>query len=238
MGRDEMEDWVEDDDAFPSGTPLNTDDHPYVEFVAPRRTVVTPMEASLAASDMRAEMSEAAGDPRSVLASHPAFQNGPGGTARLYRELAERYAGAGQTTRALEALDAAVEAVPDDALAHARAGKLLLDQGRTAEALGRLHLAVRMDADLVEAWDLLGGLAIDRRDYTLAEKAHRAILRREPTNVDAWLRLGAVLARQEKWGEAGEALEWAERLDPEAPVNPELKRYISEKIAEERRRSS
>jgi spermidine synthase len=234
MGRDEMEKWVEDEEAFPSGTPLNTDDHPYVEFVAPRRTVVTPVEASREASAQRAEMNAAAGDARSVLPHHPGFEGGPPERARLYRELAERYVHAGQPTRALAALDAAVRAVPDDALAHARAGKLLLDQGRVAEALGRLELAVRMDPDLVEAWDLLGGLAIDRRDYPLAERAHRAVLRREPTNVDAWLRLGAILARQEKWAEAGEALEWAERLDPDAPVDPELKTYISRRIAEGR----
>jgi spermidine synthase len=237
MGRDEMEKWVEDEEDFPSGTPLNTDDHPYVEFVAPRRTVVTPVEASRGASAQRTEMSAAAGDALGVLLHHPGFEGGPPARAELYRELAERYTHAGQPTRALAALDAAVELVPDDALAHARAGKLLLDQGRVAEALGRLSLAVRMDPDLVEAWDLLGGLAIDRRDYPLAERAHRAVLRREPTNVNAWLRLGAVLARQGKWAEAGEALEWAERLDPEAPVDPELKTYISRKIAEGRRPS-
>jgi cytochrome c-type biogenesis protein CcmH/NrfG len=95
-----------------------------------------------------------------------------------------------------------------------------------------------MDPGLVEAWELLGGLAIDRRDYPLAEEAHRAVLRREPANVDAWLRLGAVLARQGKWAEAGEALEWAEELDSEAPVDPELKAFISRKIAEQRRTSS
>jgi tetratricopeptide (TPR) repeat protein len=238
MGRDEMEEWVQDEEAFRSGTPLNTDDHPYVEFVAPRRTVVAPLEASRGASAQRAEMSAAAGDARTILVHHPALEGPPSARGGLYRELAERYVGAGQPTRALAALDSAVEAVPDDAVAHAEAGKLLLDQGRVAEALGRLHLAVRMDADLVEAWELLGGLAIDRRDYALAERAHRAILRREPTNVDAWLRLGAVLARQGKWAEAGEALEWAEQLDPDAPVDPELKGYISKKVAEQRRRPS
>jgi tetratricopeptide (TPR) repeat protein len=234
MGREEMEEWVKDEDAFPSGTPLNTDDHPYVEFVAPRRTVVTPMEASREASAQRAEMSAAAGDPRGILVHNSALEGEPSARAGFYRQIAERYAGAGQPTRALAALDAAVQAVPDDAAAHARAGKLLLDQGRVAEALGRLQVAVRMDPDLVEAWDLLGGLAIDRRDYPLAERAHRAVLRREPSNVDAWLRLGAVLARQEKWAEADEALAWAERLDPDAPVDPALKTFISRKLARSR----
>ena len=232
MGRDEMELWVEDEAAFPSGTPLNTDDRPYVEFVAPRRTVVTPLEASRAASRQMADMSASAGDARSILLHHPAFAAGPSARAALYRDLAERYAVAGQPARALVALDAAVGQLPDDALAHTRAAELLLEQGRKAEALGRLKVAVRMDEGLVRAWDLLGELAIERRDYPLAERAHRAVLRREPANVDTWLRLAAVLARQGKWHEAGDALVWAQRLDPEAPVDPELASYISRRILE------
>ena len=233
MGREEMEIWVEDETAFPSGTPLNTDDHPYLEFVAPRRTVVTPLEASRAASAQMADMSASAGDVRSVLLHHPAFDDGPAALAGLYRDLAERYVGAGQPVRALATLDTAVATLPDDGRAQARAAKLLLEQGREAEALGRLKVAVRTDDDLVEAWDLLGDLAIDRQDYPLAEEAHRAVLRREPGNVDAWLRLAAVLARQGKWTEAGEALRWAHRLDPEAPVDPELAGYIARRIAEQ-----
>jgi spermidine synthase len=236
MGRAEMEIWVEDEETFPSGTPLNTDDHPYLEFVAPRRIVVTPLEASRAASAQRAAMGASAGDARNVLLHHPAFAEGSSALATLYRDLAERYVVAGQPTRALAALDSAVAALPDDALAHTRTAELLLESGQEAEALGRLRVAVRMDPESFHAWDLLGQLAIDRRDYLLAEEAHRAMLRREPGNVDAWLRLAAVLARQGKWGEAREALVWARRLDPEAPVDPELERYLARRAAEERAR--
>jgi spermidine synthase len=231
MGREEMENWVEDERVFPSGTPLNTDDHPWVEFAAPRRTVVTPLEASQAASAQRADMSAEAGDPRSVLLGHPAFTEASSSLGAFYRDLAERYAVAGQPTRALKALDTALAAVPDDPLAHTRAAELLLERGQEAAALGRLRVAVRMDPESFHAWDLLGQLAIDRRDYPLAEEAHRAMLRREPGNVDVWLRLAAVLARQEKWSEAREALVWARRLDPAAPIDAELERYIAERAS-------
>jgi tetratricopeptide (TPR) repeat protein len=231
-----MEAWVEDESVFPSGTPLNTDDHPWVEFAAPRRTVVTPLEASRAASAQRADMSSEAGDPRSVLLGHPAFAGGSAALGAFYRDLAERYAVAGQSTRALRALDAALAAVPDDPQAHTRAAELLLERGEETSALGRLRMAVRMDPESFHAWDLLGQLAIERRDYPLAEEAHRAMLRREPGNVDVWLRLAAVLARQDKWGEAREALVWARRLDPAAPIDPELERYITERAARERSR--
>jgi hypothetical protein len=43
-----------------------------------------------------------------------------------------------------------------------------------------------------------------------------------------------VLARQGKWGDAHEALVWARRLDPEAPVDPELERFITRRAMEER----
>ena len=149
--------------------------------------------------------------------------------AALYRDLAERHLAAEQPQRALAALDAAAAALPEDATAHTRAAELLLERGHQPEALGRLRLAVQTDPTNVRAWDLLGQLAIDRQDYLLAESAHRAVLRREPANVSAWLRLGAVLARQGKWAEAGEALTWAKRLDPGAPVDPQLERFIADK---------
>jgi tetratricopeptide (TPR) repeat protein len=234
MGREEMGLWAEDEEAFPSGTPLNTDDHPYVEFVAPRRTVVTPLEAGRAASAQMADMTAAAGDARSVLLHHPSFGGGPEAMAGFYRDLADRYVVAGQPGRALATLDAAAVAQPADGLAHTRAAEVLLEQGRQVEALGRLKSAVRADESLVKAWDLLGEVAVERKDYPLAEEAHRAVLRREPGNVDAWLRLAAVLARQSKWVAAGEALVWAQRLDPEAPVDPELAGYISRRIREQR----
>jgi spermidine synthase len=227
MGREEMKRWVEEDEGFASPTPLNTDDHPYVELVAPRRTVMAPEEAARAASAQYARMGEAAGDARSILLGHPGSD--AAAVAALYRELADRHLDAEQPQRALTALDAAVAALPEDATAHTRAAELLLERGHPPEALSRLRLAVRTDPDNVRAWDLLGQLAIDRRDYLLAESAHRAVLRREPGNVAAWLRLGAVLARQEKWAEAGEAFAWAKQLDPEAPVDPELERFIEDK---------
>ncbi len=229
MSRAEMKRWVEAEEDFASPTPLNTDDHPYIELVAPRRMVIEPEDAAGVAAAQYGAMSEAAGDARAILHGRLGPDAEASEIAALHRALAERYVDAEQPQRAMAALDAAVDALPDDAAAHTRAAELLLERGRQPEALGRLRAAVRTDPDEVRAWDLLGQLAIDRQDYLLAESAHRAVLRREPANVTAWLRLGAVLARQGKWSEARDALVWARLLDPEAPVDPELERYIDEK---------
>jgi spermidine synthase len=186
MGRAEMERWVENRDVFPRGTPLNTDDHPYVELMAPRRNVMRPEDAAAAAAAQYTAMGALGGDVRPHLSDAPA--PGP-----LLRGLAQRYMEAVQPERAARALDAAVLADPRDP----------------------------------RSWELLGEVALDRRDYPRAEEAHRALLRAEPGNVGAWLRLGAILARQKRWGEARDAIARAQALDAQAPVDPELVAFLA-----------
>jgi spermidine synthase len=227
MGRAELQRWVEDERAFPSGTPLNTDDHPYIEFVSPRRNVMAPSRAARLAAAQYSAMGEAGGDLRQALSGAP---SGGAAESAFLRELAERYVAAVQPERALRALDAAVAADPGDAAAYARAGELLLDRGRPAEAEKHLAEAVRLDPGRARAWEALGELALDRHDYARAEEAHRALLRLQPGNVAAWLRLGAVLARQQRWHEARDALGRARALDPKAPVDPQLLGFLDRQI--------
>jgi spermidine synthase len=230
MSRTELERWVEDREAFPSGTPLNTDDHPYIEFVAPRGSVMPPSEAARLAAAQYEAMARAAGDVRETLSGAP---SGGAAEAAFLRELAERYVSAVQRERAVRTLDAAAAVDPGDALARERAGLLLLDLGRSAEAEQHLAEAVAIDRDRPRVWEALGGLALDRRDYPKAEAAHRELLRLEPKNVAAWLRLGAALARQQRWSAARLALQRAITLDPKAPVDPELLRFLDRQVAAE-----
>ena len=228
MGREELDRWVEDRQAFPAGTPLNTDDHPYVEFVAPRRNVVAPSAAARSAAAQYAALGESGGDLRSALTGAPS-----GGTAEaaLLGTLADRYVAAGQPARALRALEAAAVASPGDARTHARVGAMLLDRGRPAEAETFLAAAVRLDPGDAASWDRLGGLALDRRDYPRAEEAHRALLRLRPGDASAWLRLGAILARQQRWREARQTIAKGQALDPKAPVDPDLLAFLDRQAA-------
>jgi spermidine synthase len=194
MGRSEIERWVEDRASFPSGVPLNTDDHPHIEFVAPRRNVMGPARAAALAAGLYSEMVRSGGDFREVLSGAPS--SGPAEAAFL-RTLADRYYAAVQPERVERTLRLAVDRHPDDA----------------------------------RAWESLGELALDRRDYRLAADAHRALVRLEPENGPAWLRLGAALARQEKWGEARDAIAKARALDPKAPVDPELVAFLEKAAA-------
>jgi spermidine synthase len=228
MGRAELEGWVEDRQAFPAGTPLNTDDHPYIEYVAPRRNVMSPSAASRAAAAQYAALGEAAGDVRSALSGAP---SGGAAEAGLLGALADRYVAAGQPARAARALEAAAAASPEDARLQARAGAALLDRGRPADAERHLAVAVRLDPVDGGSWEKLAGLALDRRDYPRAEEAHRALLRLRPGDASAWLRLGAVLARQQRWREAREAIAKGQALDPKAPVDPQLLDFLDRQAA-------
>ncbi|HEX9188396.1 MAG TPA: tetratricopeptide repeat protein, partial [Vicinamibacteria bacterium] len=222
MGRRELERWVKDPQ-FPGGTPLNTDDHPYVEFVAPRRNVMAPSAASRLAAEQYAALGEAAGDVRTAMTGGPS--GGPAEAAFL-GALADRYFAAGLPMRAARALEAAAAAAPGNARAVARAGAVLLDRGRLAEGEKYLRESVRLDPADASSWQRLGGLALDRRDYAQAEEAHRALLRARPDDTAAWLRLGAVLARRERWREARQAIARAQALDPEAPVDAALLAFL------------
>jgi tetratricopeptide (TPR) repeat protein len=192
MGRAEIERWVEDRRAFPRGRPLNTDDHPHLEFVAARRNVMGPAKAARLAADLYAEMVRAGGDVRPLLTRAP---SGGAAEAAFLRTLADRYFAAVQPERYVRTLEAALAAFPGDA----------------------------------RAWEALGNFALDRRDYRRAEEAHRALVRLEPQDTAAWLRLGATLARQEKWHEAREAIARARELDPKAPVDAELVAFLDRK---------
>jgi spermidine synthase len=231
MGRPELERWAEDREAFPSGTPLNTDDAPYLEFTAPRRTVVRPSEAARQATEQYAAMGKAAGDVRSVLVGVPALASGGQPAARLLRELADRQVAAVQPERALAALEAALAADPDDLVAHERAAALLVERGRPRDAEKHYDEAVRLDPARASAWEAIGSLALDRRDYPRAEEAHRALVRLSPAKVSAWLRLGAILARQQRWNEAREAIQKAQALDPKAPVEPGLLEFLEKQVS-------
>jgi spermidine synthase len=230
MGRAELESWVEDGQAFPSGTPLNTDDHPYIEFVAPRGSVMDPSEAARLATAQYEEMARTAGDVRTALQGAP---RGGAPEAAFLRELAERYVSAIQPDRAVRTLDAAARADSRDALSRERAGLLLLDRNLPAEAEEHLTQAVAIDPDRPRAWEALGDLALDRQDYPAAVAAHRELVRLEPANVAGWLRLGAALARLQRWRDSRRALDRALALDPRAPVDPELLGFLDRQAAAE-----
>ncbi len=154
MGRAELERWALDPRVFPRGVPLNTDDHPHLEFVAPRRNVMGPARAARLAADLYAEMVGQGGDVRSVLAGAPSA--GPEGAAVL-RTLGERYVSAVQAERARRAFEAAVAADPDDAKAWESLGGFALDRRDYARAAEAHRQLLRLEPENTPAWLRLAG---------------------------------------------------------------------------------
>ncbi len=105
-------------------------------------------------------------------------------------------------------------------------GERYTEVGQPARAIASLERALTLDPSLDRALERLSHLYIDRRDFPRAERAHRQLLRLRPRDVQTWLRLGAVFARQSKWAEARDAFTRARALDPKAPVDPALFDYV------------
>lgn len=192
--------WTLGDEAFrryaddgPGGdSSMNTDDHPRIELVAPRRNVRPPAEIAQLAQAQYEAFVAAAGREPPPLVGLPVDEEPPFDSA-----LAERYAEAGQRIRAIASLER----------------------------------ALALDPSLERALERLSHLYIDQRDFPGAERAHRELVRLRPRDLEAWLRLGAVFARQSKWAEARDAFERAKTLDPKAPVDPALLEYVRQQAA-------
>jgi tetratricopeptide (TPR) repeat protein len=110
-------------------------------------------------------------------------------------------------------------------------GKRYAETAQPGRAVKALERAAAADPARHGAFELLGHLYLDRRDFPAAERVHRALLHLRPGNVEAWLRLSAVLARQSKWKEALDAMRQARRLDPKAPIDPALQAYAEQQAA-------
>ena len=184
--------YTDDRALFPRGTPLNTDDQPWIEFRAPRRNVLAPDLVPRLAQDMFRELGHLAADPLPPLRGHPGLLAGGTTAAPFHVALAERWLLSGWRGRA-------------------RAG---------------FERALALEPGNEWALESLGGMAIDEREWARAEELHRGLMRARPLDVDVRLRLVAVLARQEKWGAARDALRSARAIDPKAAVDPELVTFI------------
>jgi spermidine synthase len=217
--------FAQDASLFPGGTPLNTDEHPWIEFAAPRRNVLATTEVVRQVQAIHAALADAGETARPPLRGVPVSEE-----AGLLQAVADRLNAAARPNRARRVLQAALEAAPPTALGQERLGQMLAEAGQSDAAERRLREAVRLDPGLDTAWDRLAVLYLDRKDYARSAEAHGEVLRLRPRDVQVRLRFGAVLARLGRWGEARAALQEARRLDPKAPVDPALLAYLEARI--------
>jgi spermidine synthase len=228
MGRADLERW-----AGPGV--LNTDAFPHLEFQAPRSNVMPRDEL---VKQTIALFEALGGTSAEILPplSHSALAAGGGaGLASAYEALATEHARLLRPERARLALVAAVAADPRSASAQAALGDLLIARGRAPEAEPHLRAAVELDPGDFDSSNALAGLYLEQREMDKAERAHRDLVRHHPEYVPGHLRLGAILARRGAWAESRAELKEAQRLDPQAPVDPALLAYLDQQAAAPRR---
>ncbi len=97
--------------------------------------------------------------------------------AQGYCQLAESYRRLGRLNEAIEQTKTASEIAPQDALPWKIAGAAHLDADNDKDAVKALQEAVKLDAHLVEAWELLGKVALQRKDATLAQTVYEGLYR-------------------------------------------------------------
>lgn len=100
---------------------------------------------------------------------------------------------AGRPAEALAALDAAIAARPAWAALYADRGAVYLRNRQVKEARKALLEAKRRDSDDPDVALLLGALAEEDADWSVAEKLYRGILRADPDHLDARRMLAGVV---------------------------------------------
>lgn len=135
--------------------------------------------------------------------------------ARDYEHVGLRYQREGAVRVAEEQYRLALEIEPDDGDALNNLGTVLVSQDRLAEAIAVYEHAARVEPGNPVPLRNLASVRGSLGDDAGAEAALRAAIHVAPDDAVSWTNLGAALALQERFEEAIEAFERADRLDPE-----------------------
>lgn len=126
---------------------------------------------------------------------------------------------AGRPAEALAALDAAIALRPGWAALYADRGAVYLRNRQVKEARKALTEAKRRDADDPAVALLLGALAEEDADWSVAEKLYRGILRNDPDHLDARRMLAGVILLLGRLDQADEEAQAVLAHDPKDAVS-------------------
>ncbi len=93
-------------------------------------------------------------------------------------------------------------AIPDKAVREYEEAQKLLARHNVAEATRRLEQAVELAPQFSVAWNNLGTIAYQTRNYARAEECFREALRQDPASYEPLVNLGGVLVNLHKLDEA------------------------------------
>lgn len=125
---------------------------------------------------------------------------------------------AGNLAQAEVAFDQSLKLDPKHQKSWLNSARVLLDLGRTDEALGRVQTALEHDSASGEAWRVLGRAQVELGDADEAVEAYRHAIALDERDVWAMNNLGLVYIQQGRYSEALPPLARATQLKPTAPV--------------------
>lgn len=155
--------------------------------------------------------------PGALAAVEEGLKACPGSVVAL-RTKARALELSGRPAEALAALDAAIALRPGWAALHADRGAVYLRNRQVKEARKALVEAKRRDADDPAVALLLGALAEEDADWSVAEKLYRGILRTDPDHHDARRMLAGVVLLLGRLDQADEEAQAVLARDPKDAV--------------------
>ena len=135
---------------------------------------------------------------------------------------------AGDTAKAITLYKDALESNPDEPLLYYKLSRAL-DKARDIDGeKAALQRAIQLNPNLAEAQIQMGFLSARAGDTNAAEGYFRAAVKASPSQVVAWINLGATLVSEAKWDDAKQAVGHALEIDPDNAQALRLSQAISD----------
>ncbi len=186
---------AEDRQLFPGGTPLNTDDRPWIEFRAARHVVLPPAEVRRLAQQIHLTLGEAASDPLPPISGHPDIEAGGRAAAALHSKLAGRWAGFGLPGRALRAYQQALALDPENEPALEQLGGVAIDAADWPRAEALHRTLIRVNPQSVATQLRLAAILTRQSKFAEARQALRRARQLDPQAPVSEELLGYIEAR-------------------------------------------
>jgi len=131
-----------------------------------------------------------------------------------YVKTGEYYISRGDWKRATAEFEQAVNADPGNGPLLSALVRLYMQQGRAAAAVSACEAHVRRNGDDAFAWNLLGQVYSEQKEYRKAEEAFRKALAAKPDAMETYLLLGRMHLREGNYQKARAAYEGALQMQP------------------------
>jgi len=188
-----------------------------------RRLVIKKPEVQIAEWESYRTIAKAASDDAFTYLPLSGLEDGASGINADLKEIDRKFNEASEAlqhqdaSRAKELLEQVIAAEPKYRWAHYNLGVALGRQGQSSQALEQFRMEEVIAPEDARAFQAAADFAMFLHRKEEAIQEYRKLLKVDPKNRDAALRLGNLLSSDGKYAEAAEALETAVQLSPDSP---------------------